>query len=310
MTKQRSFVVLVALGVLTRLVGSAVPGFATSTDLVSVRAVPVAPSGGFIVALSSDGRFALFASVAADLVAGVSDTNNVQDIFVRDLVMGTTKLVSINSAGTASGNGMSDQPVMSADGRFVAFRSNATDLVAGGVDSNGASDVFVRDMLLGSTVLVSVNSAGTASGNGASQGPAISDDGRLVAFASPATDLVTGILDTNGGSDVFVRDLVAGSTALASINNAGTGTGDHSSVTPAISGDGHVVAFESSADDLVAGGVDGNRARDVYARDLTAGITVLASINSTATASGNFPSSAPRLSADGRFVTFQSIATD
>ena len=122
--------------------------------------------------------------------------------------MGTTTLVSINRFGTGSGNSLSGVPavpVISADGRFVAFNSAASDLVAN--DTNGTDDVFVRDLQLGTTTLVSINRFGTGSGNGPSGGPGggpvISADGRFVAFRSFASDLVPN--DTNGTTDVFVR---------------------------------------------------------------------------------------------------------
>lgn len=114
---------------------------------------------------------------------------------------GTTTLVSANRLGTGSGNGPSTTPVLSDDGRFVAFSSSASDLVEN--DTNGQPDIFVRDLQTGKTTLVSVNKAGTNSGNQTSSSPVISADGHFVAFSSLANDLVT--TDTNGQSDVFVR---------------------------------------------------------------------------------------------------------
>jgi hypothetical protein len=124
-------------------------------------------------------------------------------VFVRDLQTGTTTLVSVNSPGTDSGNHWSGNPVISADGRYVAFKSYASDLVA--TDTNGDYDVFVRDLQTGTTTLVSVNSTGTDSGNDESGNPVISADGRYVAFKSYASDLVA--TDTNGESDVFAFPL-------------------------------------------------------------------------------------------------------
>src|SRR5713101_8096482 len=123
-----------------------------------------------------------------------------------------TTLVSVNSAGTDSGNSFSGSSVISADGRVVAFASFASDLVAN--DTNGTLDVFVRDLKTGTTTLVSINSAGTGSGNIFSDLPVLSADGRAVAFESFASDLVAN--DTNGKEDVFVRDLKTGTTKLAS----------------------------------------------------------------------------------------------
>ena len=274
--------------------------------LVSVRAPDpssvTAAGRSQLFSTSADARFVVFVSVASNLVAG--DANNEDDVFVRDLVTGTTTLVSVNSAGTGSGNAGSDRPVLSADGRFVAFHSYASDLVAG--DTNGKVDVFVRDLVVGTTALVSVNSAGTGSANGSSAGQALSADGRFVGFVSAASDLVAG--DTNGRGDVFVRDLVAGTTTLVSVNSAGTGGGNGLSYPPVLSADGRFVAFNSEASDLVLG--DTNGGADVFVRDLVAGTTALASVNSAGTGSGSGSSAGQTLSADGRFVAFNSEASD
>ena len=128
-------------------------------------------------------------------------------------------------------------PAISADGRFVAFSSDATNLVPG--DTNGTADVFVRDRQTGTTRRVSVGSGG-AQGNGLSVDPAISADGRFVAFASDATNLVPG--DTNGADDVFVRDRQTGTTRRVSVGSGGA-QGDRVSFDPAISADGRFVAF-------------------------------------------------------------------
>jgi Ca2+-binding RTX toxin-like protein len=200
-----------------------------------------------------------FSSEAFDLVT--TDTNSTtSDVFVRDLQLGTTTLVSVNDAGTGSGNGRSYNPEISADGQFVVFSSHADDLVA--TDTNGTRDVFVRDLTRGTTTtLVSVNEAGIDSGNAFSGYPTISANGRFVAFESNADDLVA--TDTNGMSDVFVRDLENGTTILVSVNEAGTDSGGDRSVDAAITPDGRVVAFNSHADNLVA--TDTNGAQDVFA---------------------------------------------
>src|SRR4029077_9332598 len=125
---------------------------------------------------------------------------------------GTTRMVSINQAGTGAGNGYSDYWQVTPDGRYVAFDSRSSDLVSG--DSNGVKDVFVRDLVNNTTTLVSVNSSGTGPGNDMSQYPVISDDGRYVAFESNASNL--GPVDSNNTVDVYVRDLVAGTTRVVS----------------------------------------------------------------------------------------------
>src|SRR5206468_1530708 len=149
-------------------------------------------------AISADGRFVAFTSLSTNLVAG--DTNGWQDVFVRDRPTGTTERVSGNSAGK-EGNGSSGNPSISADGRFVAFESYATNLVPG--DTNKAADVFVHDRQTRTTERVSVDSAGNQ-GNWGSGAPAISADGRFVAFCSASPNLVAG--DTNWAKDMYGFD--------------------------------------------------------------------------------------------------------
>jgi Tol biopolymer transport system component len=252
--------------------------------------------------ISADGRYVVFSSAASDLVA--NDTNGLPDIFVRDMQAGTTTLVSVNRAGTDSGNGFGGYPSISANGRFVAFVGSATDLVAG--DTNGKYDVFVRDLQTGTTTLVSVNQAGTGGGDKDSLYTSISADGRYVAFASFADDLAAN--DSNGSYDVFVRDRTLGTTTLVSVNAAGTASASGNSVSPSISADGRLVAFHSTAEDLV--GNDANGFSDVFVRDLDAGVTTLVSVDRGGTASGDESSSGPAISANGRFVAFASEATD
>jgi len=221
-------------------------------------------------ALSSDGRFVGFDSDASNLVAG--DTNAFRDIFVRDTCLGapagctpSTSRVSVASDGT-QGNGASVVPTISADGRFVVFRSNASNLAVG--DTNGAGDVFVRDTCLGgptactpSTIRVSVASDGTQGNAGVFFDLSISADGRFVAFDSDASNLVAG--DTNGAVDVFVRDTCLGapagctpSTIRVSVASDGT-QANNSSITGALSADGRFVAIDSNASNLVAGDTNG-----------------------------------------------------
>lgn len=248
--------------------------------------------------ISADGRFVAFDSRASTLVTG--DTNNTWDVFVRDRQTGTTTRVSVATGG-AQANGSSTNASISDDGRFVAFGSLASNLIAG--DSNGTSDVFVRDRQTGTTELVSVGSAG-AQGNGASSNPSISSDGRYVAFSSDATNLVGA--DTNGVRDVFVRDRLLGTTERVNVGSQGTeatsaGFLDFAS----ISGDGRFVTFSSTAPNLVPD--DTNGVSDVFVRDRVAGTTERASLSS-ADAQGELTSSVSALSADGRFVAFFSNA--
>src|SRR5439155_1719694 len=209
-----------------------------TTERVSVDSAGTQANGDSTeVALSADGRFVAFISVAPDLVTG--DTNGVADVFVHDRQTGTTERVSVDSAGTQA-NGASTGVALSADGRFVAFTSVAPDLVTG--DTNGAADVFVHDRQTGTTERVSVDSAGTQA-NGASFGGAMSADGRYVAFTSAAPDLVAG--DTNGAMDVFVHDRQTGTTERVSVDSAGNQV-NGSSFGGALSADGRFVAFTSA----------------------------------------------------------------
>ncbi|HEV7687571.1 MAG TPA: hypothetical protein VGQ80_13425, partial [Acidimicrobiia bacterium] len=217
-------------------------------------------------ALSGDGSVVAFDSFADNLVSG--DGNGASDVFVHDRASGLTSRVSVASGG-AQGNAGSFSPSISADGRFVAFASDATALVAG--DRNRAGDVFVHDRKTGQTTLVSTGPNGR-SGNGASFSPALSADGRFVAFVSEATDLVRG--DTNGDADVFVHDRTTGRTTRVSVASGG-GQSTGGAFRPSISADGRYVAFMTDAANLVSS--DDNRASDVFVHDRETGRTVLVS---------------------------------
>jgi Tol biopolymer transport system component len=247
----------------------------------------------------SDGSVVAFDSFASDLVAG--DTNATFDVFVDDRATGTTTRVSLSSAG-AQGNGLSEDASVSDDGNLVAFTSTASNLVTG--DTNGAADVFVRDRAAGTTTRVSVSTGG-AEGLGVSGTPSISGDGRFVAFSSGAANLVTG--DSDGVTDVFVRDRVASTTELVSRPSGTSSLANGASTAPAVSGDGAKVAFQSVATNLAAG--DTNAVSDVFVRDRSGTTTTRASVADDETQADG-PSSAPAISADGATVAFASDATD
>ena len=254
--------------------------------------------------LSADGRYVGFASVASTLVAG--DTNGASDVFVHDRQTGETRRVSVASDGT-QGNSQSIEPWLSVDGRYVAFASVASTLVAG--DTNGVYDVFVHDRQTGETQRVSVASNG-AQGNLESHQPSLSADGRYVAFPSLATTLVAG--DANGTRDVFVHDRQTGETQRVSVASDGTPgngasgtTANQTTERPSLSADGRYVAFSSLASTLVAG--DSNGALDVFVHDRHTGETQRVSVAIDGT-QGNGASDQPSLSADGRYVAFSSLA--
>jgi len=249
--------------------------------------------------ISFDGRFVVFYSEASNLVAG--DTNDADDIFVHDRLTGTTVLASVNSGGIP-GNDESEYAAISADGSCVAIFSHATNLVRG--DTNGTGDIFVRDLRAGRTERVSVASSGEEANALSPFFFDISGDGRFVAFGSYATNLVTG--DSNDAADVFVRDRGAGRTIRVSVASDG-GQGDRESARPSLSLDGRYVAFASLAANLVPG--DTNRSWDVFVHDIVTRTTSRVSLASDG-AQGNSGSTDPSISADGRYVAFQSAASN
>ncbi|HWS99469.1 MAG TPA: Calx-beta domain-containing protein [Pyrinomonadaceae bacterium] len=300
---------LISLGLLL-LLGTA-SALGQNPQMVSVNAAGTGTGAGASInpVVTPNGRYVVFESLSGDLAPG--DTNGKSDVFLRDLQTGTTALVSANSAGTASGNGDSNSAAVSADGRYVAFVSTATDLVAGVTDANLAKDVFIRDMWPGGTTrLVSMNVGGGKTGSKESTQPAISADGRVVAFLSEAINLVA--VDGNGRRDVFVRDVQANVTSLVSVNSAGTAGGNgvsgpnyYDNSRPRLSADGNYVAFESLASNLAAN--DTNTAMDVFVRDLRANKTSLVSADMTGKAVGGF---APAINANGQFIAFLSRGTN
>jgi Tol biopolymer transport system component len=253
--------------------------------------------------ISANGRFVAFESDANNLVG--NDGNFATDVFVRDLQAGKTTRVSVDTQGKDA-KGSSHRGVLSADGRFVAFDSIASDLVA--KDTNGASDVFVRDLQNGKTTLVSVSSKGVQgmSGDGGHSSEAsISSDGRYVAFSSRAVNLVSH--DTNGHVDVFVHDRSTGKTTRVSVLSDGSEALQGDSTNPSISGDGSLVAFDSTAFNLVDH--DNNEAEDVFLHEMADGTTTRISVSSSGK-EGLADSSDPSMSANGRFVAFTSDASN
>jgi Tol biopolymer transport system component len=236
------------------------------------------------------------------------DTNGKTDVFVRDRQAGVTRRVSVGAAGQANGASGGSYgnggPTISAGGRYVAFTSDASNLVPG--DTNETTDVFVRDRQAGVTRRVSVGAAGQA--NGPSAAPAISADGRYVAFASDASNLVPG--DTNGTTDVFVRDLRLGVTRRVSVGAAGQGNGSSggSASGPTISANGRYVAFNSGASNLVHN--DTITGGGLFVRDRLAGVTRRVSIGDDGQAPNYGGAAYPVITADGRSVAFTSGATN
>lgn len=249
--------------------------------------------------ISEDGRFVAFGSAASNLVD--DDTNGTSDIFVHDRQTGVTERVSVASDGTEA-NRSSQAASMSADGRYVTFYSSASNLVPD--DTNNTEDVFIHDRQTGITELVSYASDGTQ-GNAASLSSSVSDDGRYVAFASRATNLVS--TSTTNDSEIYVRDRVAGTTRMVSVASDGT-LPNGSSWNPRLSGNGGYVAFSSMASNLVAD--DTNDFIDVFVHDLFTGNTQRVSVASDGTEGNSATTSDSSISTDGRYVGFSSYSSN
>ena len=254
--------------------------------------------------MSADGRFVAFQSAATNLVPG--DTNDlILDIFVRDRLAGKTEKVSVNS-NEIGANEFSSMASISADGRFVAFRSHAPNLVTG--DSNNAYDIFVRDRLLGTTERVSVSSDEIEADED-SGWLSISGDGQVVVFSSKARNLVPGDASNLADMvDIFARDRVAGTTEKVSVA-IGRAQASARSANLSVSADGRFVAFDSGANNLVPG--DTNGLMDVFVRDRLAGTTERANISTNGDQADNFSMFVkPSISADGRYVVFELPASN
>ena len=299
-----------ALTSATAAVGLLAPGSASAahgvTSAVSLGSAGVIGNDASNHAdMTPDGRFAAFASSASNLVPG--DTNNAGDVFVRDRRSGTTERVSVGLKG-AQGDGdsnvlgISTDVAISDDGRYVAFKSEATNLVRG--DRNGLTDVFVRDRVAGTTERVSVDSNENEAGG---DEPAISPDGRYVAFTTAG-------IDDDFSTDVYLRDRVAGTTIRISVAHDGgqpfnTSSGPSVAVAPG----GPVVAFTSAADNIVADDNDGKS--DTFVRDLSGAVPVSEriSVNSDeepGSGGAGFGARGASISNDGRYVAFSSEAVN
>jgi uncharacterized repeat protein (TIGR01451 family) len=246
-------------------------------------------------AISADGRFVAFDSNATDLIEGGNLPFN---IFVHDRQTGVTEIVSVSSRGR-QGEGLSSFPDLSADGRYVAFDSDAENLARG--DRNGTTDVFRHDRQTGETILVSVTSD-EQQGGASSHAPAISADGNFIVFHANSALVPE---DTNETTDVYVRDVQGGTTALVSVALDGT-AGNNTSFIQDISADGRFVAFVSDATNLIPNDVVDNEP-NVYVRDLSSGVTELVSVGSNGTRADVGFFDIPSISADGRYVAFSTF---
>ncbi len=320
-----AFAMITAITAITAItgLGSAAHAATVPVELIS-RAATVSdtaigelPGAGFDLrpSVSADGRFVAYSSTSAALSAGQLDANAAADVFLWDRTLGTSTLVShaAVSAVTAA-TGASGDPAVSADGAFVAYLSGAPDLVAGISDGNAGADLYVWDRAAGSSVLAShAASSASAAANAPALEAAISGDGRYVAFASAATDLSTGQVDSNGDTDVFLWDRITGTVTLVShVAGMAAKAGAGPSFGPAVSADGRYVAFISFAPDLVAGQVESMGQADVFVWDRTTDTSILVShaASGTTTAGNGGAIRGVALSSDGGAVAFLSTATN
>ena len=294
---------LAAVASLAALLAPAAPAGATSqkkpvTGLASVATNGATGNGASTgSALSTGGRFVAFDSSASNLVAG--DANGKRDVFVRDTLAGTTVRVSVSTNGAAA-NGDSDQAAITFNGRFVAFRSAATNLVAG--DTNGKADIFLRDLQKGTTVRASMAGNGAQLVGGDSSLPTVSGDGTEVLFQTDATNAVAG--DANAKTDVYVRNLNAGFTERISVNGGEVAL-TAGATAPAMSSNGRYVVFDSATTQVFG---DPDSSTDSFLRDRVLGTTEVVSVANDGSAS-NQPCQFPTVSDDGRYVAFQTAAS-
>jgi len=273
-----------------------------TTTLVSVTSQGAQVETRYMLAptISADGRYIAYQSDSGFLVADDDDVFGTHDVFLRDRVAGTTVRVSMASDGSG-GNSGSWVPSISADGRYIAYRSHASNLVPG--DTNGTWDIFLWDRDTADTLRVSVSSGGAQADN-RSDNPSISDDGRYIAYQSRASNL--GSNDTNNTWDVFSWDRSTGKTTRVSVTSDGM-QGNYESTNPSISANGRYITYQSHASTLIAG--DTNGRSDVFMWDRETLITTRISVASDGK-QGNNGSSEPSISANGRHVAFESWATN
>lgn len=304
-----------AVSAVLLLVVTAVAALANPVTLIS-KADPARPSdsaGGFGAAysFSADGRYVGLVSSASNLLGGVTDPNGFGDVFLYDRVTGATVLVS-HAAGdpTTAADAESDFVDVSADGRWVAFRSYATNLVPGQTDTAKTFDIFLWDRITDTTVLVSHAAGSATTAAGCYNGPNVSADGNWVAYSSYSSSLMPGQSNSPFAINAVLYERATGTNVLVShaSGSATTGGSDDSGSTPQISADGSWVLYDSFATDLVAGQSDTSGTRDIFLYDRATGTNALVSHTSasaTTAAGGSFAV----LSDNGSYVAFETAST-
>lgn len=284
----------------TRLVSQSVVNVNHSGDGASRQAV-----------ISPDGQFVAFLSGATDLVAGLTDANTGEDVFLYSATTQTVTCISVDPTGVATLDDVSTEVAMRDNGQHVAFVSAATNADAGITDTNGFDDVFVRNRLASTTTVVSVAAGLPTTATGESNGISISGSAPFrIAFVSTASDLVPALTEQNTGTDVFVYDSAVGQVLPISVMPSSTVTGSDISHSAAISFNGETIVYLSAATDLVGVFPDTNNADDVFVRDLSADRSELISKNFDGTAAADAGALTPILDDDGSHVVWVSAATD
>jgi Tol biopolymer transport system component len=268
-------------------------------------------------AISADGRWIVYISQATDIVSGLTDNNGSQDVFLFDRIAATTTLISrALGASNATANNFSnafDTHAISADGAYIVFMSRATNILPGVTDNNGVEDLFLFERATATTTLISGalgSSTMTASNQSLSAG--MSDDGRWILFSSSAGNLINGVTDINGTFDSFIYDRSTSTTtlvsrALGSSTTSANGQSTGGTITPS----GEWVVYTSNASNIVNGISDNNAGTDAFVFNRLTGVNVLISRSSVSpNAAANEQSQASRASADGRWIVFSSLATD
>lgn len=273
-----------------------------STTRASLSAAGVEASlGAANAAISANGRFVAFVSVSDNLVPG-SDSF-ASRVYLKDLLDGSLRIVNTSAPGQLAST-LSRNPSVSADGRYVAFETGAANLLPG--DSNSAFDIYVKDVQTGAIIRASISPTGVQ-GGAPSTAATISDDGAFVVFQSTSTFGLAD--DTNLMSDVFRKNLLTGALDRVSVGARGAQLQDGAFVDAqdALSADGRYVVFQSAASNLVGNDTNGNS--DLFIKDLLHGPIARVS-SEVSDAAGNGPSTSAAISGDGRYIVFESLATD
>lgn len=294
----------------------AAPALAQQLELVSASVLYPPRTGsdfsdGGGASISADGRFVVFESYATDLVVGQQDTSDTRDVFFRDRLTGTTVLVSHTSSAVTAGNGWSAEPSISADGNWVAFVSNATDL-GDGFPAGTPAQVYLWERATGAISLVSHAASLTTGSNDFCESPVgLSADGAFVVFGSWATDLGGGFTDVNGAEDVFLYERATGAISLVSHAALPDTAGNANSRTARISANGDWVLFESWATDLGSSGYeDWNGSSDVFVYSRLTGAITLVSHTSDPNTTGSGFSECGEIDDGGNSVVFISQASN